>query len=264
MSIYDSTFILVYCIIIAVILGAVMGSFLNCVAFRIAKGESFLKGRSHCPTCGHVLGFLDLFPIFSWLFLKGKCRYCKSKISVRYPITEGVMAICTALCLLAGDLTWLTLRNWIFICFLFVLSIVDLEIYEIPNLCIIVPIVIWGASIPLLKEPLVTLKSGLIAGFSFGIGMLLISLLFDKILKKESLGGGDIKLFFVMGLYLGVMRSLFAVVIACIVGLVFALITKKRRKDAKIPFGPSIAFATFFMLLYGMPLAEWYSGLLMG
>lgn len=173
------------------------------------------------------------------------------------------MAICTLLCVLQGDLTWLTLRNWIFICMLFLLSLVDLEIYEIPNLCIIISIVVWGASVPLMKEPLNILKSGLIAGFSFGIGMLLISLLFDKILKKESLGGGDVKLFFVMGLYLGVMRSLFSLVLACIIGLVFALITRRGQKDKKIPFGPSIAVATFFMLLYGTPIVDWYSGLLM-
>lgn len=262
MSVFDSTLILICCIISSVVIGVIVGSFLNCVALRISRGESFLKRRSRCPFCGHVLGAFDLFPIFSWVFLRGKCRYCKSKISARYPITEAIMAICSMLCLLAGDFSWLTLRNWIFICVLFLLSLVDLEIYEIPNLCIIIPIVVWGASLPLMQNPVSLLKSGLIAGFSIGAGMLLIAFLLDKILKKESLGDGDVKLFFVMGLYLGVMRSLFAIVFACIAGLIYVVIKRRGQKEKKIPFGPSIAFATFIMLLYGTPLAQWYSGLL--
>ncbi len=245
----------------SLIIGAVMGSFLNCAAFRISRGESFLKGRSHCPTCGHVLGVADLFPIFSWLFLGGKCRYCKSKISARYPITEVIMAAASCMCLLAGDLTWLALRNWIFICMLFLLSLVDLDKYEIPNLCIIISIVVWGATVALMEEPLEILKSGLIAGFVFGIGLLLISLVFDKILKKETLGGGDVKLFFAVGLYLGVVRTLFCLLLACILGLVFALIAKRGDEDKKIPFGPAISLAAFLMLLYGTPLANWYLGL---
>ncbi len=261
MSIYFDTVILVYCLVLAAIIGAVMGSFLNCAAFRISRKESFLKGRSHCPLCGHELGVPDLFPIFSWLFLRGKCRYCQGKISARYPITEAIMAVASVLVLLINNLSWLALRNWIFVCMLFLISLVDLDIYEIPNLCIIIAIVVWGGFVALMDKPLDILKDGLIAGFAFGIGMLLLALLFDKVLKKESLGGGDVKLFYVTGLYLGVLKSLFALLLSCIFGLIFAVVTKKG-KDIKIPFGPSIALAAFIMLLFGGPFVHWYTSLL--
>ena len=95
MSIHDSRLILIYCCFVAAALGAVMGSFLNCAAWRIAHDQSFLKGRSRCPECGHVLGVPDLVPLFSWLFLRGKCRYCGAKVSVRYFLTELFMAVVT-------------------------------------------------------------------------------------------------------------------------------------------------------------------------
>ena len=122
MSIYHNRLSLTYCCCVAAVLGAVMGSFLNCAAWRIAHGESFLKGRSHCPACGHVLEPLDLIPVFSWLFLRGKCRYCGTKVSARYVLAELFMALVTVVCLLRFGLTVLCLRNYIFLCCLFCLS----------------------------------------------------------------------------------------------------------------------------------------------
>ena len=116
MSIYEYTPILIYFVLLAAVLGSSLGSFLNCAAWRIVHGESFLKGRSHCTTCGHALGFLDLIPVLSWVFLKGKCRYCGEKIPARYPLTELFFAAVSVLCLLRFDLTVLCLRNYIFLC----------------------------------------------------------------------------------------------------------------------------------------------------
>ena len=105
MSIYEDTFFMIYCCVLAGVFGAVLGSFLNCAAWRIAHGESFVKGKSHCTSCGHVLGFLDLIPVFSWIFLGGKCRYCKTKISPRYMLTELFFALVSVLTLLRFDLS---------------------------------------------------------------------------------------------------------------------------------------------------------------
>ena len=94
MSIYEDTFFMIYCCVLAGVFGAVLGSFLNCAAWRIAHGESFVKGRSHCTSCGHVLGFLDLIPVFSWIFLGGRCRYCKTKIYAQpIPSLNDITAI---------------------------------------------------------------------------------------------------------------------------------------------------------------------------
>lgn len=241
-----------------------MGSFLNCVAYRVAHNESFVKGRSHCTTCGHVLAPLDLVPIFSYIFLKGKCRYCGTKVSVRYPITELVFALmCLGLVLRFG-LTFECLRNFIFICCLFCLSIVDIESYTIPDGCLIISAAAWAAYLPyeFLKDGIgikdVLLK--VLAGVAFGAALLVISLVLDKILKKETMGGGDIKLIAVVGLYLGFVGSLFNLIISCALGLLLGALMKHifKNQEKQIPFGPAISAAACFMLYAGNDLVDWY------
>ena len=263
MSIYISRGILLYCGAVACVLGAVFGSFLNCAAWRIAHGESFLRGHSHCPACGHALGARDLVPVLSWLAQRGRCRYCGEKISARYPLTELAFAALTLLCLLRFDLTVLCLRNWIFLCCLFCLSLVDLEIYTIPDGCLLTAMAAWLAALPFLRPGLWEIGRSLLAGLCFGGGILLLSLLMDRVLGKESLGGGDVKLFAVAGVYLGFAGTLFAMLLSCILGLLFALVQKKRGNGGRaIPFGPSISLASAVMLLWGQGLIQWYLGLL--
>lgn len=251
-------------IVVAAIFGAVMGSFLNCAAWRIAHGENFLKGRSHCPACGHELGALDLVPVFSWLFLRGKCRYCGEKVSVRYLLTELFFAGATVLCLLRFGLTVLCLRNFIFFCCLFCLSLVDLENSTIPNGALVLAVLVWLVTLPFLWDGVWELANHLLAAVLFGGGLLGLSLLMDRILKRDSLGGGDIKLFGVIGLYLGLLPTLFTVILACIFGLLFAGFRKlkNRREGDQIPFGPSIALAAAVMLLWGDAAVRWYMGLM--
>lgn len=258
MSIWDAKGILIYCCCMAAVLGAVFGSFLNCAAWRIAHGESFLKGHSRCPACDHALGPADLIPVLSWVFQRGRCRYCGDKISVRYPLTELFFALVTVLCLLRFDLTILCLRNWIFLCCLFCLALVDLESYIIPDGCLLIAAGAWAAALPFLRPGWGAVGRGVLAGVLFGGGMLLISLVMDKLLKKESLGGGDIKLFAVVGLYLGIIGTLFSVMLACILGLVFAVLRGAAREGKAIPFGPAISLAAAIMLLYGEGMVNWY------
>ena len=254
MSIRLSLGLFIYCSFLAGLIGSVMGSFLNCAAYRIAHGTSFTKGRSHCPTCDHVLGPLDLIPIVSWLIQGGKCRYCKEKISIRYPLTELLMACLSILCLWKYDLTLECLRNFILLCCLFTLSLVDLDIFEIPNRCIIIPIVVWMMSAFFIHDSIV---SHIIAMFLYGGGILAISLLMDHILKKESMGGGDIKLLGVMGLYLGMVGGLLALMMACFIGILLSFLSKKDD-EMHFPFGPAISIAFAIVLLYGQPIIDWY------
>lgn len=260
----SDTFFTVYCCVLAGVIGAVLGSFLNCTAWRIAHGESFVKGRSRCTACGHPLGALDLVPIFSWLFLRGKCRYCGTKISARYPLSETVFAAAAVLCLLRFGLTAECLRNMAFFGCLFCLSLVDMEVRIIPDGCLIAAALAWAAWLPFSELSLTETGLHVLAAVVYGGGLLLISLAADKILGKESLGGGDIKLFAVMGLYLGLTASLFALLLSCILGLVFAFGRKlfSRGQDEHFPFGPAIAAASWFMMMYGQPLVDWYLGLL--
>ena len=263
MSIYLSRSILVYCVAVAACFGAVMGSFLNCAAFRIVRGESFLKGRSRCPACGHELTPLELIPIVSWLIQRGKCRACGAKVSARYPLTELACALMTVLCLLRFDLTVLCARNYVFLCCLFLLTLTDLEDMTIPDGCHIAALIAWLAAAPFVFSAWRDALNPLIAAVLFGGGLLAVSLVMDKLLGRDSLGGGDIKLFAVVGLYLGIVGSLFALMLACVLGLAMNAALRRKGGDRAFPFGPAIALASALMLLYGDGLTQWYLGLLL-
>lgn len=252
-----------YLYLLTGILGAVFGSFITCQADRIAAGESWIKGRSHCDACGHQLSALDLIPIFSYLIHGGKCRYCGTKLSSKYLITEILM------CLAFMGILWHAcalnievVMQWGLTCALLGLSVVDLDKYEIPDGYIIFSIVWWCAG--MLAEYLsgmdvwATAVQGLLAGIGIAGSILVLSLIMDKVLKKESMGGGDIKLLFVIGLYLGPLNGLFTLILACVIGLLFVVVLKKD----KIPFGPSISLAAYLGMTVLPYLSAWYVGLL--
>lgn len=263
MSILEDRTMMIFCCVVAAALGAVFGSFLNCAAWRIAHGESFLGGHSRCVHCGHDLGVLDLVPVLSWVFLRGRCRYCKGKVSVRYPLTELFFAALTVMCVLRFGLSVETLRNWIFLCCLFCLSLVDLDAYIIPDGTLIIAAAAWVVTLPFMHMGWGEIGLHVLAALIFGGGILGLSLVMDRILKKESLGGGDVKLFAVVGLYLGLVGTLFSVFFAAVFGLLFALVQRLSGKGGQaIPFGPSIAMAAAVILLYGDGLVNWYLGLL--
>ena len=262
MSILEYRPALLFCVVMAALAGAVAGSFLNCAAWRIVRGESFTRGRSHCPSCGHALGPAELVPVVSWLIQKGRCKWCGEKVSIRYPLTELGFALVTVLCVLRFGMTALCLRNFLFLCCLFLLTLTDLEAMIIPDGCHIAAVIIWLAALPCVFTGWRDALMSVLAGLAFGGGMLAISLALDKIMGRDTLGGGDIKLFAVVGLYLGFAGTLFAVMIACVVGLALQGALRKKGGERAFPFGPSIALAAAAMLLYGEPLIRWYQGLL--
>ena len=250
MSIFEDKFLLIYCLILAFILGSVFGSFLNCVTDRIINHEKWWAGRSKCDSCGHVLGILDLFPVFSYLFLKGKCRYCGAKLSINYVLSETVLGVLfLGYIIIHGTIDLVLLRDLGLIACLYGLSLSDLKSYEIPNGFIIFGIIWWLIfSFSL---------DGLVSGVVISGSILIITFIMEKILKKEAMGGGDIKLFFMVSLYLGLSVSLFNIILACVVGLLFVLIGKRNM----IPFGPSISIATYVSLLVGSQVVNMYISL---
>lgn len=257
MSIHDATSVAVFFTVLAAALGAVAASFLTCAAGRIVAGQSFLTGRSRCDACGHTLGPLDLVPVFSYLFLRGRCRYCGAKVPVRCLALEIGFAAVSVLCLRRFDVTVLTLRNWLFLCVQLLLALVDWDSFEIPDGCHIAAVVIWLAALPFLHMTWADIGRHALAAVVFGGGILALSLLMDRILKKDSLGGGDIKLFAVAGLYLGFIGTLLAVILACVLGLLLAA-ARGAKRSQPIPFGPSIAAGCAAVLLYGQGIISWY------
>lgn len=255
---HQTPFLTTYILIITFILGSSLGSFTCCLADRILNGTSVLKGRSHCDTCGHVLGVLDLIPLFSWLALRGRCRYCGSKIPAEAFWAELVSGMACCLIVYRYDISVLALRGILLWMVLLCLTLTDLHAWIIPDRLQIAGIVIFLGTAVFLPEPGARILRGCLIGFCLSGGMLALSLVFDRLLGRESLGGGDIKLFFVTGLYLqSVWEVLFFLIFSCVLGIVCSMV----RREAKIPFGPAIAAACFVMLLYGDTLTQWYTGL---
>ncbi len=246
-------------LVFSFILGTVAASAMTCLGGRLAGGGDWLRGHSACDHCGRELKAPDLIPVLSWLIHGGKCRYCGKKLSWGYPLGECAMGILFVLTIIRyRGLCAFTVRDWLLASVLLALSVVDLKIYEIPNGLIIAGIVIWAAGIPFSEDRLGYVRSGLIGGFVMAGSLLLISLLLDRILKKDSLGGGDIKLIFMVSLYLGLAGGLLCLIVSCVIGLLFVAVMKKNR----IPFGPSISLAAVLTLLYGSKITDWYLGLL--
>lgn len=260
MGVIKILFLYVYFDILAFVLGTVFGSFINCMAWRIVHGESVVRGRSHCAVCGHVLAAGDLIPLLSYAVRRGKCRYCGEKISPRYPVTELLTGAAFLGAALRFPLSFPAVRIMVLSCILMGLSLVDLDSYEIPDRFSAAGIIWWAATVPLVDKPwTLQLREGLTGAVVIAGGMLLLSLLFDKITGKESLGGGDIKLLFMLDLYLGPWIGLLHLILACLTGLLFVAV----RKQKKIPFGPAISLAGYVCLLFGDAFLKWYLSLLM-
>ena len=253
-----SPFITVYCCAVAALLGACTGSFLACLAWRTVHGESVLRGRSHCDVCGHTLGVRDLVPVFSYLLSGGKCRYCGAKLSARHVWGEAVSAVVFVTLLLRYDISLQTLEAWLLACVLLACAFADLEGYIIPDRFIAAGVVLFAVTLFAEPEPFHRLADGLLGGVGVGGGLLLLSLYMDKRLKRETLGGGDIKLLFLTGLFFGWKANLLCLTLACAAGIVWGL-AAGRRGEA-IPWGPSIAIGAWITALAGQPFINWYLG----
>ena len=285
---YQTTpLILLYILILAFLFGTVFGSYIDCVAWRLVHHERVARGRSHCDVCGHALGAGDLIPIVSYLRSGGRCRYCGAKFSAESTWVELALGLGFAAIVYKFDMSFVALRYLGLLVILMGLSLVDQKTLLIPDRFHVAGILWWlltlpliactqgrgltgalsitGARLPLANAPglqdglLTDLKWGLISAFGVGLLMLLISLAFDKLTGKESLGGGDIKLLFMTGLYMRPGVTLFNLMLSCFVGLFIALVLKKD----KIPFGPSISIAVFLSILFGSEFVAWYTGLIL-
>ena len=245
-------------ITLCIILGLLFGSFLNCMAMRLVRREDWVKAGSRCRCCGHELGAPDLIPVFSFVFSRGRCRYCGEKISFRYPATELIFAGITVLIYFRYGISFESLRFFILACSLFVLSLTDIEERIIPNGCIIVPAVSWLVTEPFLFAGWRDMWMHLAAMAVFAVSMLLLSLIMDAVLKKDSLGGGDLKLIGLLALYLGFAGTMFMLFFASILALMWAFATKRLKRGQIITFGPFLSAAGLGMVLFGERLVDLY------
>lgn len=242
--------------IIIVIFGITIGSFLNVCIYRIPLGESIVTAPSHCMTCGRKLKWYDMVPVFSWLVLGGKCRNCKSKISVQYPIIEGVNGILYVMICAVNGLEWSSVIYCFMASALLVLSIIDWRTYEIP----------FGINVFLfvLGVAMTILDRGNLAEHL--IGMICVSGLLGilyLLTGGRAIGGGDIKLMFACGLILGWKLILLAFFLGCIIGSVVHIIRMSVKKAGRmLAMGPYMSAGILLAALWGNAWINWYLSLL--
>ena len=247
-----------YLLCIVAITGLSMGSFLQCLSDRVCNNESIAKGRSHCPYCNHTLGARELIPVVSYCLQGGTCRHCGVKIPLRYPLSEVVTMVVFLSIAMQYSYSLETIKYTILACILLVAVFSDIETMMIPDGIHVLAMVNWLVFALLDVNSVAVLKRGLLGGVSFFIGMMVLVTVADALMKKETMGGADIKLFVVTGFYFGVLANLLLLMISCGVGILFAGITGNVKKQ--FPFGPSIAIAAWMIVLYGETILTWYLG----
>lgn len=255
-------FLQIYIGIILFVLGACMGSFLTCAADRYLAKESVLKGRSHCPACGKTLTFFELIPIFGYLFLRGRCRKCGAPIPIRCLFTELLGGLVYVAVYCKFGWSFVTLEYLLLFSALLPVALIDADQMEIPDGILLFLVVVFAAFFYPHGNVKDRAESALYGSVLIGGGLFVISFLLASLLKKETLGGGDVKLFFVLALFTGLGQGLLLVIFSCIAGLLFAL-TRRKGREREFPFGPAIAAAALFTLLAGQELIDLYLSLIL-
>lgn len=237
------------------LIGISIGSFLNVCIYRIPKKEDIVFERSHCMSCGNVLKWYELIPLFSFLVQGGKCRNCKTKLSVQYPLIELLNGLIYVWIFMTKEFQPESILFCICASVLIVISVIDWRTYEIPFGCNII-IGILG---------IVRVILDLAHWYDYVIGFFAVSGLFliiYWITKGRGIGGGDIKLMAAAGLLLGWQNILLALMIGSIAGSVIHLtLMKVQGKDRVLAFGPYLAFGIFTAMLYGNEIITWYLGM---
>lgn len=234
------------------IFGIVIGSFLNVCIYRIPKKEDIVKINSHCMSCNYKLKWYDLVPIFSYIFLGGRCRECKTRLSIQYPLIEGLNGILYVLVVFVNGFTIESLIYCLMFSALITLSVIDFRTYEIP----------FGINLFILALGLIKLAMNYRDFIDYLIGFISVSgflyLLF-LITKGRGIGGGDIKLMAVSGLMLGWKCNILALAIGCIVGSVIHIIRMKvSKQDHVLALGPYLSVGIMIAALWGDFLLQWY------
>lgn len=231
------------------IIGLIFGSFFQVVALRLPRGESIVKPASHCEACNERLKWYDLIPIISYIIQGGKCRYCKKHISIKYPIFELLTGLSFCLCYAVFGLSTEIIIPLTLISALIIVIISDTEYMVIPDE------VLFITSVAIIIEKIVIYGwndafSAFIGGLFGFILMYVIKLIGDFIFKAESLGGGDIKLFFMLGLVFNFSTLVVILFLSSFFALPYAISIMLMKKDNIVPYGPFISLTAIALILF--------------
>lgn len=249
--------------------GIVIGSFLNVCIYRIPKEESIAAGGSACQNCGSRLTVIDLVPVLSYAALGGKCRHCKTKISPQYPIIETITGMLFLLLYLKFGLIWLLPINLGLTALMIVITLIDFRYMIIPNGLVIAGLVIGAVQLLASIFTLGIFENWSVYAIGFfagGLPLFLIAAFCTYVLKKDAIGGGDIKLMAMAGLILGWKLIIPAYFIGILVGAVISIVllaTGRKKRGDEIPFGPFLCFGIVVSIFFGSEIIMWYIGMLL-
>ncbi len=241
-------------VVVAVLLGLIVGSFLNVCIYRLPRRESIVFPASHCPTCGARIRPWDNVPVLAWLWLRGRCRDCHAAISWRYPLVEAVNGVAYGVIVARYGVSWEALAVAAFVSALLVITLIDLDYQIIPDR-------ISLPGIPLAWLTAVGLGS--LTWFDATLGAVLPAALFLAVffLSRGGMGLGDVKLVAMIGAFLGWQLALLTILAAAIsgslVGVAMMLFQGKGRKTA-VPFGPFLSLGAVVSLAWGPRILHWY------
>lgn len=251
-----------------VVLGLLIGSFLNVVIWRVPRGESVVRPPSHCPGCDSEIGARDNIPVISWLLLGGRCRRCKMRISARYPAVELATGV------LFGVMVWHFGITWQLPAFLYLaavgvaLAMIDIDHHRLPN-ALTWPSYVVGGVLLLLPAALEDGWGDYLRAWCAAVALFAFYLIL-ALIYPAGMGMGDVKLAGVLGLYLGwlswgqlVIGGFLGFAIGAVVGVGLMLVRRANRKSG-IPFGPSMLAGALVGILAGQEIAHWYVGLIQG
>jgi leader peptidase (prepilin peptidase) / N-methyltransferase len=248
--------------------GASVGSFLNVVIYRLPNGLSLMRPPSHCPKCCHRLGKTENVPVLGWLWLRGRCRWCKTEISSRYPAIEILTGLLFWAVFHDFSFTFATIGYWVFLGWLLSLAFIDLDTMTLPNV-----LTQSGLVLGLVFQTALGWQNGQTASYLFGailsavVGVWLFDLILwggSLALGQQAMGGGDPKLAAMIGAWLGWQALLVTAFVACLIGSVVGgggMLLGKTGRRQPIPFGPFLVFGAIVSVFWGDTIISAYQTL---
>ncbi len=242
-------------LIIFFIFGSIMGSFYHVIATRLSKGKSIITPASHCEKCNHQLKWYELIPIISYIIQGGKCRHCKEKLPLSYLLMEICTGILFAVCYHVFGFTLELISSIIFVSSLIIIIISDIEYMIILDEVLI--FAVFGIIIiDIVDVGLYETSLRVLAGLGSFATMYLVKKVGDIMFKQESLGGGDIKLMFLIGLVIGYPMAICNIFFATFIAFPIALFLLIFKKDNIIPFGPFLSMSGIILYIWGLTFSD--------
>ena len=247
-------------IVFAMVFGLALGSFLNVCIYRIPLKKSIVRPPSSCPQCGARIRFYDNIPVISYIVLLGRCRHCRTPISLRYPLVEILIGLLSVALFVQFGLRPKTIFLFLFTAALLAIAFIDLQHKIIPDV-ISLPGILIGLAFSFFPSAAISPLDALIGVVGGGGFLLLVGTVFEKLTGREGMGGGDVKLLAMIGAWMGWKALPFIILISSLTGAVIggvSLVVTRQGVRSRIPFGPFLALGALVFLFFGDSITLWF------